>query len=151
MTHADPYSRLPDPARQAGFYAGVPVKRFIAFVLDLLFIFILSLIPIVLTFGLGAFLFPLVFFSIGFVYRVLTLASGSATWGMRLMAIELRGIDAGRFSFGDAFLHTLAFYISFGVFPVQLISIVLMLTTSRGQGLTDMLFGTVALNRRAEA
>ena len=151
MTQADPYSQLPDPTRHAGFYAGVPVKRFIAFLLDLLIIFVISLVPVVATVGLGAFIFPVIFFVIGFIYRVVTLASGSATWGMRLMAIELRGLDASRFSFGDAFLHTLAFYISLGVFPVQIISIVLMLTTSRGQGLTDMLFGTVALNRRATA
>ncbi|MEM1374033.1 MAG: RDD family protein [Pseudomonadota bacterium] len=151
MTNGDPYHRLPDPARQAGFYEGVAVKRFIAFFLDLLIILVLSLVPVVATLGLGAFVFPLIFLVVGFLYRVLTLAAGSATWGMRLMAIELRRIDAEKFSMGDAAVHTLAFYFSFGVIPLQLISAVLMLTTARGQGLTDMLFGTVALNRRASA
>lgn len=127
------------------------MKRFFAFLLDLLIILALSLLPVFATLGLGAFIFPLIFLVVGFLYRLLTLAAGSATWGMRLMAIELRRIDAERFGMGDALLHTVAFYISFGVIPLQLISAVLMVSTARGQGLTDMLFGTVALNRRGTA
>ena len=149
MTSARPYANLPDPDRQSGFYAGVPVKRFFAFLIDLVIILALSIGVALLSFGIFFFLFILVFTCVGFIYRVLTLSSGSATLGMRLMGIELRSYDGGRFSFADAFLHTLAFYISFGMFPLQAISIVLMFTTPRGQGLTDFLFGTVALNKAA--
>ena len=120
-----------------------------AFVVELIVIFALTTLISLATFGIVFFIFPAVAAVLGFTYRVLTLASGSATWGMRLMGIELRRHDAGRLSLADAFVHTLAFYISFGIFPVQLISVVMMLTTARGQGLTDMLFGTVALNTRA--
>ena len=35
------------------------------------------------------------------------------------------------------------------IFPLQLVSIVLMLISDRKQGLTDHLLGTVALNRSA--
>ncbi|MEM9349559.1 MAG: RDD family protein [Pseudomonadota bacterium] len=146
-----PYANLPDPDRQAGFYAEVPMKRLIAFFIDLLFIALISVLVAFATFGLALFLFAGVFAIVGYIYRVLTLAGGSATWGMRVVGIELRRHDGGRFTLGDAVLHTLAFYVSFGIFPVQFLSAVLMLTTPRGQGLSDFLFGTVALNRRAHS
>ena len=106
MTHTDPYARLPDPARQAGFYADVPLKRLGAFVVDLIVIFALTTLISLATFGIVFFIFPAVAAVLGFIYRVLTLASGSATWGMRLMGIELRRHDAGRLSLVDAFVHT---------------------------------------------
>lgn len=149
MTYSEPYSSLPDPRTQAAFYADVPFKRLIAFFLDVLIIFALTLGFVILTLGFGVLIFALAFAVIGFLYRVGTIAAGSATWGMRLMAIELRNLQGSKLSGSEALLHTIAFYISFGVFPVQIISAVLMLTTARGQGLTDMLFGTVALNRKA--
>lgn len=148
MTYTDPYFRLPDPHAQPGFYADVPFKRLVAFFLDLCIIVALSLIVVFATFGLAAFAIVFLGALIGFGYRVLTLAAGSATCGMRLMGIELRRHDGGRFTTLDALLHTGAFYLSFGVFPLQALSALLMLLTPRGQGLTDMLFGTVALNRR---
>jgi len=148
MAYTDPYAALPDPELNRGFYADVPFKRLLAFLLDLCVILILSMIAAVLTFGIGFFLFFAIYGIIGFFYRVLTIASGSATWGMRIMAIELRTQRGERLNLLEAFLHTVGFYVSFAMVPVQLISIFLMLTTARGQGLTDMLFGTVALNRR---
>ncbi len=144
-----PYANLPDPERQRGFYADVPFKRLIAFFLDLFIILSISIVVALLTFGLAFFVFFGVAGIVGFIYRTLSIAGGSATWGMRLMAIELRRQDGARLTTLDAFLHTAAFYISFGIVPVQVISAICMLTTPRGQGLSDMLFGTVALNRRA--
>lgn len=146
---AVPFADLPDPKTQAGFYAGVPAKRILAFFIDLLIIFLLSLAVAVLTFGLAFFVFVLVFGVVGFLYRVLTLAGGSATWGMRLMAVELRRHDGERFTTADAALHTIVFYICFGIVPLQVISAITMFATSRGQTLTDMVFGVVALNRKA--
>lgn len=144
-----PFAHLPDPDRQAGFYADVPVKRLVAFFIDVALIFALSVGLALATLGLAFFVFLGLFAVVGFLYRVVTLTQGSATWGMRLVGIELRRHDGGRFSGADALLHTIAFYVSFSIVPVQLVSAVLMLTTARGQGLTDLLFGTVALNRMA--
>ncbi|MGJ8558402.1 MAG: RDD family protein, partial [Sulfitobacter geojensis] len=42
----------------------------------------------------------------------------------------------------------LGYSVSFAIPVLQLISIVLMLTSARRQGLTDMVLGTVALNKR---
>ncbi|MEL6912991.1 MAG: RDD family protein [Pseudomonadota bacterium] len=146
-----PYENLPDPHRQAGFYAGVPFKRLVAFLIDTLVVFAAATLVALLSLGLFFFVFVFVITVVGFFYRVGTLASGSATWGMRLVGIELRRQDGGTFSTGDAVLHTLGFYVSMAVAPLQLLSIILMLVTERGQGISDLFFGTVALNRMARA
>jgi uncharacterized RDD family membrane protein YckC len=44
-------------------------------------------------------------------------------------------------------LHTLGYSIAFSMVFVQVASIVLMLTTPRGQGLHDMVLGTAMVNR----
>jgi uncharacterized RDD family membrane protein YckC len=86
---------------------------------------------------------------VGFAYRVVTIARGSATWGMRLVAIEFRAADGRRFDLGLAFAHTLGLTLCFALPLLQVASVVLMLTRPRGEGLSDLVLGTVALNRRA--
>ena len=86
---------------------------------------------------------------IGFIYRVTTLSRGSATWGMRLLAIELRTRDDRHFDLPIAFAHTLGYTVSLMMPLLQLLSIGMMLGSERRQGLSDLVLGTVALNRRA--
>ena len=140
----------PDPDIQPEFYDGVAAKRLFAWVVDAVIIFLACLVTLPFTAFSGVFFFPLMILVIGFVYRVATLSSGSATWGMRLMGMELRTNADEPLDAGTAFLHTLGYTISIGVMPLQLFSIVLMGTTARCQGLSDMVLGTVALNRRKE-
>ena len=52
-----------------------------------------------------------------------------------------------RFDLATAFLHTLGYTLSIGTLLVQILSGFLMLTSARGQGLTDHILGTVAINR----
>lgn len=147
--HTDSYSNLPDPQRQSEFYEGVTIKRFFAWVIDFVIVAALMVPVLIFTFGLVLFILPFAFAAIGFAYRVVTLATGSATWGMRMMAIEFRDIAGQRFDLGQAFMHTLGYTLSLMIAPLQLVSIICMLATERGQGLTDMVLNTVALNRRA--
>jgi len=140
---------LPDPDTQPEFYADVPAKRLVAFVVDTLVIIVLSLLVVPFTAFTGLFFFPVLMAVIGFAYRVVTIARGSATWGMRLVAIEFRAADGRRFDLGLAFAHTLGLAISFALPLLQVASVVLMLTRPRGEGLSDLVLGTVALNRRA--
>lgn len=140
---------LPDPDSQPEFYADIPMKRLLAWVIDSILIMLLAILVVPFTAFTGLFFFPLLYLVVGFVYRIVTLANGSATLGMRLTAIEMRSQSGERFSLGHAVLHTLGFSLSLSLPPLQLISIVLMMTTSRAQGLTDHLMGTVALNRAA--
>ena len=146
--YTEPMSHLPDPDRQAAFYEGVTVKRGFAWVVDTLLIGLLTL-PIAVFSIVGLFILPLVFLLVGFVYRWMTIAGGSATPGMRLMSIEFRNAYGERFDGAQAFLHTLGYTITSSTVILQIVSITLMFLSERGQGLTDMVLGTVALNRRA--
>lgn len=142
-------SHLPDPDTQPEFYADVPMKRLVAWLFDTVMIVILCVLILPFTAFTGLFFFPVMVLVIGFAYRVVTLTSRSATWGMRLMAIELRSASGERFGLPLAFAHTLGLSVSFAMPLLQVISIVMMLTTARRQGLSDQLLGTVAINRAA--
>ncbi|MFC4213877.1 RDD family protein [Pseudophaeobacter arcticus] len=140
---------LPDPDYQAEFYAFTAPKRLVAWVVDSILIVVLSLITVVMTAFVGLLIWPLLYLVIGFVYRAATLSSSSATLGMRFAGIELRDLSGRRLDSQQAVLHSLGFSISIAVPVLQVISIILMLTTAKGQGLSDSLLGTVMLNRRA--
>ncbi|MCK0148907.1 RDD family protein [Marivita sp. S6314] len=149
MYATHPYPNLPDPMVQPEFYDSVVIKRGLAWVIDAALILMLVIPAVVMTAFIGLFFLPLMFLVVGFVYRVATITGGSATWGMRLMSIEFRDQRGEYFDFSQALMHTLGYTVSMSVFPLQLISIAMMFLTERGQGLTDLLLGTVAINRRA--
>lgn len=142
-------SAIPDPQIQPEFYADIPTKRLVAWVIDTILITILCIAILPMTAFTGLFFFPFLMLVVGFIYRVFTLSSRSSTWGMRVVAIEFRATDGTKFDTTLAFWHTLGLTISFAMFPLQFISIIMMLTSSRSQGLSDNLLGTVAINRRA--
>ena len=142
-------STLPDPDYNADLYRDVPVKRLVAWFVDLLLITLLTAVFVPLTLFTAFFFLPLLFLIVSFFYRWLTISSRSATPGMRFAAIELRGEHGGHLDGSEAFLHTAGYHVSMAIFPLQLVSIVLMLISDRKQGLTDHLLGTVALNRSA--
>ncbi|WP_367273361.1 RDD family protein [Marivita sp.] len=149
MYASDAYPNLPDPMVQPEFYDSVTIKRGLAWVIDAALILGLVIPIVVMTLFIALWFLPLLFFVVGFAYRVATITGGSATWGMRLMSIEFRDSRGEHFDFSQAFMHTLGYTVSMSIFPLQLISIAMMFVTERGQGLTDMLLGTVAINRRA--
>ncbi|WP_425070285.1 RDD family protein [Sagittula sp. S175] len=144
----EPTTHLPDPERQAGFYDGVTIKRGVAWLADTVLIALVTAIIATVTI-VGLFVIPLIFLMVGFAYRWITISGGSATWGMRLMAIELRDAYGQRLNPGLAFLHVLGYTISMSTILIQFVSVVLMFVDERGRGLTDMALGTVMLNRRA--
>ncbi|WP_040610516.1 RDD family protein [Oceaniovalibus guishaninsula] len=141
---------LPDPTLHAAFYDSVPTKRLLAWVLDFTLIALLSLVLMPLTLFTAIFYFPVFFLVIGIAYRWVTLARGSATWGMRALSIELRDLRGQRLDPITAFLHTALYTAAMAFFPAQLISVALMLITPRGQGLVDLALGTAMINRAAD-
>lgn len=143
--------QTPDPDMQPEFYDGVPTKRLMAWVVDMIVTIGMCLAVLPFTVFTGIFFFPLLILMVGFIYRVVTLSTGSATWGMRLMGMELRDLRDRPFDFGTALFHTLGYSISWAMAPLQLISMVLMCVTDRKQGLSDMVLGSVAVNRRRSA
>lgn len=138
----------PDPIRAPQFYASVPSKRLIAWVIDMVITLILTALITPFTAFISLFFLPFFFLITGFAYRTLTLSTSSATWGMRMMSIELRDSRGERFDFSQALVHTLGYTFSVAFFLVQLVSIVMMVSSARGQSLTDMAMGSVMINRR---
>ena len=140
---------LPDPDTKPEFYADVPSKRFIAWIVDTILIALITALIVPFTAFTALFFLPVLYMTVGLFYRTLTLAGRSATPGMRLVAIEFRTHDGQRMDFGYALIHTIAYTISVSMVLPQVISVLLMLTTPRAQGLTDMVLGTAATNRMA--
>ncbi|MEM9576729.1 MAG: RDD family protein [Pseudomonadota bacterium] len=142
-------SAIPDPHAQPDFYKDVPLKRLLAWGVDALITLLACIVILPFTAFTGIFFFPLLFLIVGFAYRVVTIANASGTWGMRLFAIELRQSNGDQMDAASAFAHTLGYTLSWAVPIFQLISIVMMAATERGQGLSDQVLGTVMINRRA--
>lgn len=140
---------LPDPDLQPDFYASVPAKRLLAWGIDAVITGLACVIVLPFTAFTGIFFFPFLFLVVGFAYRTVTIANGSATWGMRVAAIELRKSDGAEMDLGSAFAHTLGYTLSWTVPVFQLISVIMMATTARGQGLSDHVLGTAMVNKSA--
>jgi uncharacterized RDD family membrane protein YckC len=147
MAMTDTLPGLPNPETRPEFYAGVPLKRGFAWIVDLALIAVLTVVVVPFTAFIGLLVLPLLFLLVGFLYRWVTISLGSATLGMRVAAIELRDREGDRFDSQTAFMHTLGYSVSFAIFPLQMVSIALMLMSERGQGLTDHVLGTCAVNR----
>ena len=143
MTH------LPDTIAQAAFYETVPTNRLFAWILDAAIILGICLVVLPFTGFLGIFFWPLMWLVVGFAYRTITIANRSATWGMRLVSIELLNRTGARLDLTKAIFHTLGYIISIGIFLLQAVSIVLICASMRGQSLIDHVLGAVMLNKQA--
>ncbi len=140
-------TRLPDPVHAPDFYESVTIKRALAWGVDVTLVAIFCVLLLPFTAFLGLFVFPAMMLVVGGIYRWVTISARSGTWGMRLMGIELRNSDGDRLSSDQAFMHTAIYTGAVLVAPLQLISVVSILMTPRGQGLPDLVLGTAMLNR----
>lgn len=142
-------ARYPDPMLQSQFYADVAPKRAMAWVIDTLMTAFLVALFIPLTGFLALFFLGGLYLVINFLYRWIGLARHSATLGMRVMGVEFR--DAQGYPVGgmQAFAHTLFYALSVAFVIPQVVSVLMMAFTARGQGLTDHVLGTVLVNRSA--
>ena len=143
MTH------LPDTIAQAAFYETVPTNRLFVWILDAAIILGICLVVLRFTGFLGIFFWSLMWLVVGFAYRTITIANRSATWGMRLVSIELLNRTGARLDLTKAIFHTLGYIISIGIFLLQAVSIVLICASMRGQSLIDHVLGAVMLNKQA--
>ena len=148
---------VPSPYEDEQFYAGVPARRLVAFLIDLVIAAVLMTLIVVVgaivgffTFGLGWLVAALLFVSADFLYRWLTISAGSATWGMAISGIELRDRRGERLDPGQAFVHTAAFYVVGigGLIAVPIIlNLLVMFLSPHRRLIHDFLLGTVAINR----
>lgn len=149
MTTTDTHHGQPDPHYPDTFYQSVLTKRLIAFVIDSIMVVLITMILIPLSAFTALFFLPILGFIVSVVYRAVSLSNGSATPGMRLTGIEFRDVHGEHFSSGTALAHTILSMVALSVCLPQLISLGMMLTTTRKQGLVDMFLGTVVINKTA--
>jgi len=142
-----PHWGLPDPETQGDFYESVPAKRLVAWAIDTVIVALLTALTVIFTAFIAAFFLPLVWLVLSFAYRMITIANRSATPGMRLTGIEFRNASGERFDLGTAFAHTLLYSLSVAFVVPQVISVILMMTGARAQGLSDHILSTAAINR----
>lgn len=146
MTHTTP---LPDPELDPQFYDGVAARRLVAWCLDLLVLAGLLVATVLASFGLLALIFPLLAFALNLGYRAWSLSRWSATLGMRALGIEIRNRNGDRLTPAEAFGHTCIYVLTMMTILGGVAHVVAILVSARGQGLHDMLLGTVAINRPA--
>ena len=146
-TMPPPMTGLPDPDLYPEIYADTVMKRFFAWIIDTIAVTLISILAIPFTAFIGLFFFAGLFVLVTLVYRIASLARWSATPGMRLMAVEIRARDGGPLDLPTAALHTIGYLVMAALVILQAISIILMLTSPRGQGLHDQLLGTAPVNR----
>ena len=139
----------PDPVQQSFFYADVPVKRAMAWVFDTVFIAFLVALLIPLTGFLALFFLGGLYVVVSFLYRWMGLARHSATMGMRLMGLEFRGAEGYRMGAAQGFAHTLFYALSMAFVVPQILSVLMICLTKRGQSLSDLVLGVVLVNRSA--
>ncbi|MEP2781339.1 MAG: RDD family protein [Pseudoruegeria sp.] len=149
MSMSEPLWGLPNPDTHSEFYKDVAIKRLFAWLIDMVFIGLISAVVVVLTAFTGLFFLPFLVLCVSLIYRTVAIARHSATPGMRLVSLEFRTHRGEKFDTSLALIHTIAYTVSVSMVLPQVISIILMLSSSRRQGLTDMFLGTAAVNKAA--
>lgn len=144
-----PTTHLPDPQYDPAYYDGVLPKRLFAWIIDAALTFAAMLLLSILTVGIAFILWIPVHFALAFFYRWLTIRSHSATFGMRVMNIELRNKRGQKLSNQEAALHTLVFLAGVVFLVMQLISVAMMIARPLNRGLADEVVGTAMINRPA--
>ena len=114
--------RIPYPHSHPEFYESVTTKLFFAWLIDSIIVLGILIIISPFTFFVSLFLFPFFYAAIDFVYRTVTLTMGSATFGMRLMAVELRHESGHRLDFVASHFHTIGLYVSYAFVLVQTVA-----------------------------
>ncbi|MEM9061700.1 MAG: RDD family protein [Pseudomonadota bacterium] len=147
---------VPDPERDPQFYAGVPLRRFVAFLIDFVIVMFLLLCMAFVggalslgTIFLAGPLLMVMFGAVGFLYRWIMIAQRSATVGMMITGIEIRDREGDRMAQLTAFIHTAGFYVTYFFLPLLFIGWFLMLTSPHRRAMHDLILGSVVINRPA--
>ncbi len=144
---------VPDPFDDPGAYDALTMKRFFAFLIDMLCVGA-TLLPIALilwifsvaSLGLLAPLASAILGLVPITYHTLMVSGPwSSTVGQRLMGLEVKSMDGGKPSFGQALINAATFYVLGGMTGWLIVLVVF--TNPQRRGLHDYLAGTVVLNR----
>ena len=142
---------LPDPDHEPGLYSDLVLKRFIAWVIDLVITLAITAVIVIMTVFLGLFFLPLLWIVVSVTYRTVMLTNYSATAGMLLVALRLRHLDGRRPDPVVCLWHAILFSASMATVLGQIVSVGLMLITPYRQALNDLILGTTMINRYLDA
>jgi len=144
-----------DPARKPERFAGISVRRVVAFALDAMIVAVITAVlagPFwflgVISLGLFHPLFAAILVAIPYAYQTLFIAGRrAATPGMAILDLEVRRLDGGRPDLLLAALFVALFYasVAFTGWFIVLIG----LFNARGRLLHDTLTGLVVVRREA--
>jgi uncharacterized RDD family membrane protein YckC len=149
-----------DPVTQPELFEGVPARRVVAFLIDLLvitvplifvaiFIFMFGLV----TLGLGWFLFffygPIAVIWALIYYGITFGSPASATIGMRAVDLEMRTWYGAPCYFVLGAVHAIAFWLTVSFLTPFILLVALF--NDRRRLLHDMLVGTIVINNAARA
>lgn len=137
---------LPDPELQPEFYSDVPIKRALAWAIDLVAVFALSLVGVIMTFFVSLLFLPVLFATVSIAYRTVMLARYGATLGMMVMALKWRQLDGRSPDTMTALGYSALHAALWTVFPLQIASMAMILLSPYRQGLHDFFLGTTMLH-----
>ncbi|MHA1165851.1 MAG: RDD family protein [Alphaproteobacteria bacterium] len=146
-----------DPVSQSEYFEDVLGRRVMAFVIDFVIIFAISIAVNVLLFFAGIFtlglawlLFGVAFPAVALAYTAYTLSGPeSATIGMRVMELQMRTwYGAPMYALLAAF-HAIIFYMSATIFTPFILLVALF--TRRKRCLHDFVAGTIVINTDSKA
>ena len=141
---------LPHPLDAPEFYDHLMIKRFLAWVIDLLITLVIVLVVLALTGFLAIVILPFVWSAIAIAYRTVTLTRYGATLGMMVASVRWVRLDATRPDQTVALWHSVIYAASMGFVIPQIASVALMMVTPYRQGLNDWILGTTIVNRYLE-
>ncbi len=146
----------PDYMYDAENFRGMLMRRFFAFLYDMVALIflaaiglVISLVLTVLTLGLAAPIMGVLWVVLFFAYFTLTLGGPrSATPGMVQQGIEMRTWEGKHPSHAQALFHTFLFYIVFSV--TSIVFVLVPLFNVRRRNLHDFFSGSVFINSGAD-
>jgi len=143
---SDRMTSAPEALRDPALYDGVPLRRVIAYAVDVLILAVIGLaIGIVLwiltfiTFGLLGPIAAIVGTLLPFAYHTYFIGRNGATPGMAWLGLEVRTWTGGPPDFVRAGIMTAVFYVT--VFPTAGLILLVVLLDDRNRTLHDMLSG----------
>jgi len=142
--------RLPHPQDDPDYYTDLLPKRFLAWVVDVVVTAVALVVVLILSLGLLAFIFPLVWMTLAIAYRYVMLVRYDATLGMMLAALRLRHLDGTRPLPQTCLSHAGIYSVAMATVLGQIASVALMLTLPYRQGLNDLLLNTTMVHRDHE-
>ena len=146
------HSGKPNPVADPEYFDGIPIKRVVAYIVDVFVIAIfasivavIAFVPVVLTLGMLKPFIVGIIALIPLTYHTLLIGGDrSATVGMRLLGIEVRTMDGVKPGYIVALIQTVLFYLTISLMTWLILLVALF--NDKHRTLHDFLCGMIIVN-----